>query len=123
MLTAHHLSKSFELQTLFENASFSLNPGERTGLVGPNGCGKTTLMRILAGLEPPTSGHVSRDPNLRIGYLPQGFEPDQTMSLEDIIHQHTGDASSLEQELTSAAEALARQPSNPILQTDFDDLL
>ena len=89
MLTAHRLSKSFELQVLFENVSFSLNPAERTGLVGPNGCGKTTLMRILAGLEPPSSGHVSRDRSLRIGYLPQGFEPDPILTLEQTIQQHT----------------------------------
>jgi ATPase subunit of ABC transporter with duplicated ATPase domains len=71
MLTVHHLSKSYELQTLFENVSFSLNPGERIGLVGPNGCGKTTLLRILAGEESASSGTLSRDPRLRIGYLPQ----------------------------------------------------
>jgi ATPase subunit of ABC transporter with duplicated ATPase domains len=90
MLTAHHLSKAFEVQTLFENVSFSLNPGERTGLVGPNGCGKTTLMRILAGVELPTSGYVSHDSHLCIGYLPQGFEPDPRLTLSQIIHQHAG---------------------------------
>ncbi len=123
MLTAHHLSKSFNLQTLFENASFSLNPGERVGLVGPNGCGKTTLMRILAGIEPPSSGHVSRDPQLRVGYLPQGFEPDPSMTLAEIIHHHTGDVNDLEQELAIAAQALARQPSNIELQAHYDELL
>ena len=123
MLTAHHLSKFFDLQTLFENVSFSLNPGERIGLVGPNGCGKTTLIRILAGIEPPSSGHVSRDPQLRIGYLPQGFEPDPSMTLAEIIHHHTGDVNDLEQELAIAAQALARAPSNTELQSHYDELL
>src|SRR5512137_414443 len=90
MLTAHHLSKSYELQILFENVSFSLNPGERTGLVGPNGSGKTTLMRLLAGLDTPTSGSVSRDPLLRIGYMPQGFEPDPALTLQEAIRLHGG---------------------------------
>ncbi len=121
MLTAHHLSKSFELQTFFENVSFSLNPGERTGLVGPNGCGKTTLMRILAGIEPPSRGHVSHDPQLRIGYLPQGFEPDPSITLAEIIDHHIGDVNTLELEL-SAAE-LAKQPLEPGLQAHYDDLL
>jgi len=123
MLTAHRLNKSFELQILFENASFNLNPGERTGLVGPNGCGKTTLMRILAGLELPSSGHVSRDPHLRIGYLPQGFEPDPKLTLEEIISQHTGNITALEDELSKVAEALAHAPSNQSLQAHYDDLL
>lgn len=123
MLTAHHLSKSFELNTLFENVSFSLNAGQRTGLVGPNGCGKTTLVRILAGLEPPTSGHVSRDPDLRIGYLPQGFEPEASMTLEEIVNHHTGNISGLETELAATAEALARKTSDRFLQGKYDELI
>jgi ATP-binding cassette subfamily F protein 3 len=123
MLTAHRLSKSFELQTLFENVSFSLNPGERTGLVGPNGCGKTTLIRILAGLESPSRGHVNRDLHLRIGYLPQGFEPDPVLSLDQIIRQHTGNIAALEDELAAIAQALAYLPSNPDLQSQYDELL
>lgn len=123
MLTAHHLSKSFELQTLFEDVSFSLNPGERKGLVGPNGCGKTTLMRILAGLEPATSGYVSRDPRLCIGYLPQGFAPEPSLTLDEIINQHTGDINALESELAAIAETLTRHPSDTTLQGRYDDLL
>jgi ATP-binding cassette subfamily F protein 3 len=123
MLTAHHLSKAFELQTLFENVSFSLIPGQRTGLVGPNGCGKTTLMRILAGIEPPTSGYISHDPHLRIGYLPQGFEPDPALTISEIIHHHTTDVNELEKELCAAAAALANQPDQPGLQARYDELL
>ncbi len=123
MLTAHRLSKTFELQILFENASFSLNPGKRTGLVGPNGCGKTTLMRILAGLEPPSNGVVSRDPRLRIGYLPQGFELDPNLTLNEIISWHSGDINVLEGELAAIAQALTHQPSDLSLQAKYDDSL
>jgi ATP-binding cassette subfamily F protein 3 len=123
MLTAHHLSKSFELNILFENASFSLNPGERTGLVGANGCGKTTLMRILAGLEPASSGSVSRDAELRIGYLPQGFEPNPNLALQEIISQHTHDIDRVEDELAKIATKLAGDPSNQSIQARYDELL
>src|SRR4030065_2608161 len=116
MLTAYHLKKIFDLTVLFEDVSFNLNPGARTGLVGPNGCGKTTLMRILAGLEPPSSGHISRDPHLRIGYLPQGFEPDPTLTLEEIVSQQTGDMTALANELSTIAQALTQQPSDRALQ-------
>jgi ATP-binding cassette subfamily F protein 3 len=123
MLTAHCLSKSFELLTLFENVSFSINPGEQTGLVGVNGCGKTTLMRILAGLEPASSGYVSRDPHLRVGYLPQGFEPDPELTLHEIIHCQTEDNARLEEELARSADALARQPTDQAMQAHYDELL
>ena len=123
MLTAHYLSKSFELQTLFENISFSLNPGMRTGLVGPNGCGKTTLMRILMGIEEPTSGHVSHDPHLRIGYLPQGFEPDPSLTLEEIINRQAWDIPKLEVELAFVSEALVKRPFDLALQDHYDELL
>jgi ATP-binding cassette, subfamily F, member 3 len=123
MLTAHHLSKSFELKTLFENAFFNLNPGERTGLVGANACGKTTLLRILAGLEPASSGSVSRDPRLRIGYLPQGFEPDPGLTLHEIISHHTHDINEVQEELAKAAMNLAQDPANQLIQARYDELL
>lgn len=123
MLTVHHLNKSFDIQVLFENVSFSINPGERAGLVGPNGCGKTTLLRILAGLEPASGGHISRPADLRIGYLPQGFEPEPAMTVGAIIGRAAGSAEDLEAELVSAALRLAQQPGDIELQTHYDELL
>jgi ATP-binding cassette subfamily F protein 3 len=128
MLTVHHLSKSFDLQPLFENLSFSLSPGDRVGLIGPNGCGKTTLLRILAGELSADAGHVSRDPSLRIGYLPQGFEPDPSVPVDEIIRRAEnggmlGAGISLEGALAEAAAALVQTPADRALQARYDELL
>lgn len=123
MLTVHHLKKSYNLQLLFENISFSLNPGEHVGLIGPNGCGKTTLLRILAGEEEPDNGHITRRPNLRIGYLPQQFELDPDQSLGELIGCAVGSIEALETDLASTALELARRPADTTLQNHYDDLL
>ncbi len=81
LLSVHDLSKSFGPVDLFAGVSFSISRGARLALVGPNGIGKTTLLRILLGLEDPSGGTVTRAKNLRIGYLPQeaGFEMEGTV--------------------------------------------
>ena len=123
MLTVSDLSKSFNLQTLFEKITFSLNPGERVGLIGPNGCGKTTLLRILAGREEPTSGSVHHPSDLRVGYLPQGFELDGGLSIRQVIGTAVGDPAALEGELAAAAQALAQNPQDTCLSNRYDELL
>jgi ATP-binding cassette subfamily F protein 3 len=71
VLTVNNLSKSYGKQTLFEGASFQVGPGERVGLVGRNGTGKTTLFRILLGEEEPDEGSVIVPAGYRIGHLAQ----------------------------------------------------
>jgi ATP-binding cassette subfamily F protein 3 len=71
LFTAKGLSKHFGAQDIFENISLQIAHGERTALVGPNGVGKTTLLRILAGLEVASAGQMYRARGLRVGYLPQ----------------------------------------------------
>jgi ATP-binding cassette subfamily F protein 3 len=71
ILTARGLSKHFGAQDIFDDVSLEITHGERTALVGPNGVGKTTLLRILGGLEAASNGQVYRAKGLRVGYLPQ----------------------------------------------------
>ncbi|PIU90523.1 MAG: hypothetical protein COS63_03120, partial [Anaerolineae bacterium CG06_land_8_20_14_3_00_57_67] len=74
LITATNLSKSFGPNDIFSGLSFAVPHGARMALVGPNGVGKTTLLRILVGVEEASGGTVSRAKNLRTGYLPQEAE-------------------------------------------------
>ena len=130
MLTVHQLAKSFALKTLFDNVTFSLNAGERVALVGPNGCGKTTLLRILAGLETADSGTITRKPSLRVGYLAQGFsdqpenfEVSGEMPVKEIIGRAAGDPRFLETDLAEVTLQLAKKPQDGRLQSRYDALL
>ena len=67
MVQADELSKSYGKQVLFERVSFKINRKERVGVVGRNGHGKTTLFRLIAGLEDPDGGTISAPRNYRIG--------------------------------------------------------
>ena len=119
MLTAHQLSKSFELNKILSDVSFSVNAGERVGLIGPNGCGKTTLLRIITGAETADSGHVSFTPsNLRVGYLTQGFEPIPGMRVKTLIQEAAGDPEILEAELVRLSAELATNPEQFEVQMD-----
>lgn len=74
MIAIENLSKGYATQTLFENASFFINERERIGLVGRNGHGKSTLFRILAGLEESDSGTIRFPKGYRLGYLSQHLD-------------------------------------------------
>ena len=124
MLTAHHIHKTYGIQPILQDISFSISNGERTGLIGPNGCGKTTLMRILAGLVQPDSGTiVSTRPNLRIGYLAQGIEFEHDVTLQTALSLNPVSQAELESELVSLASDLSSNPNDSHLQTKYDSTL
>ncbi len=91
MLTANELALAFGHQPLLESVTLSVAPGEKVGLVGRNGCGKTSLLRILAGHQEADSGIVSRRRGLRIGYLPQEFELDTNRTVGQNIEAGAAD--------------------------------
>jgi ATP-binding cassette subfamily F protein 3 len=81
VVVAERISKPYEPYDIFWDVSCSVARGDRIALVGRNGTGKTTLLNILAGLDAPTGGRVTRSRGLRIGFLPQGasLEGDGTL--------------------------------------------
>ena len=83
LITATSLSKSFGAEDIFRGLSFSVPQGARLAVVGPNGCGKTTLLRILVGEDEASSGTVARARSARIGYLPQEADFQMEGSLWD----------------------------------------
>lgn len=124
MLSVHHIYKTYGIQPILEDISCSVSNNERVGLIGPNGCGKTTLMRILAGMEQPDSGMVtSTRPNLRIGYLAQGMELEPGQTLQTTLGLAPVSQAELETEIASLASALAADPNNSHIQARYDSTL
>ena len=81
MISVDNLSVSFGGWTLFDQISFLINPKDRIGLVGKNGAGKTTILKLIAGLQQPTSGAVTINADCTIGYLPQQMQVADTTTL------------------------------------------
>src|ERR1700694_4126456 len=82
LLSGSALRRSFGARVLFESLSFSLSEGDRTGLIGPNGSGKTSLLEILAGNEVPDAGYRALRKQTKLAYVPQDslFGPDDTVA-------------------------------------------
>jgi ABC transport system ATP-binding/permease protein len=86
LLSAEKISKNYGVKVLFSDLTFGIAEGEKIGLIGINGTGKSTLLKILVGLEHPDQGQVTYATNVRIGYLSQNpsFHEDSTV-LEEVI--------------------------------------
>ena len=91
LVTIEHLTKSYTERLLFDDTDFSINEGEKIGLIGINGTGKSTLLKIVAGVEEPDSGTVVRGRNLDMRYLPQNpqFVAGDTI-IEAILRDNEG---------------------------------
>lgn len=94
LFSANELRLAYGHQTLLDGVTVAISAGEKVGLVGRNGCGKTSLLKILANENQADSGETSARRGLRIGYLPQEFELDPVLSVYDNIAAGAADVAS-----------------------------
>ena len=129
LIAAADLAKSFGAVDIFTGVSLSVPRGARIAVVGPNGIGKTTLLRVLVGLDEATSGTIQRARGLRIGYLPQeaGLEGRHTLweecllSLQDLLVMET-ELGRMEQAMSDPRQAGEVLERYGILQHEFERL-
>ena len=106
VITASNLSKSFGPDDIFEGISFSIPRQARISIVGPNGVGKTTLLKILLGEDVPNSGSVQYTKDLTIGYLPQEATLDEQGTLWEMGMNAFSDLIAMQAELEACMEAM-----------------
>lgn len=90
LINLEKVSKSFGLQTLLNGVSLGVQSGDRIGIVGVNGGGKTTLLELLTGIEPPDEGRVSHNSDLRMAVVTQRFELDDALTISQVIIEPLG---------------------------------
>jgi len=85
IVNIEEVSKAFDINPLLEKVSLGVSEGERIGIVGRNGCGKSTLMKIIAAIEPADSGRVTKSNSVNIGLLSQVDKEDPTATVGDVV--------------------------------------
>ena len=113
LLSANEIRLSYGYQTLLDGVTLAISSGEKIGMVGRNGCGKTSLLKILSGSHAADSGDIALRRSLRIGYLPQEFELDANLSVQENIAAGAADL----------VEAVRRYESGEGSESELADLL
>jgi ATP-binding cassette subfamily F protein uup len=88
LLSAEHISKNYGTKQLLEDVSLYMEEGEKIGIIGVNGTGKSTFLKILAGAETPAEGKLSRDPNVQLSYLPQNPVMEESATVLEQVFLH-----------------------------------
>jgi len=119
IVSATKLSKSYEPEIIFSDISFSIPNRGRIALVGPNGIGKTTLLRILAGVEAPSSGSYHYSKGTKFGYLPQEAKFERDHSLWDECMYAISDLLNQEKKLAELENKISENPKDENLLTQY----
>lgn len=113
MISINQLTVEFGGFRLFENITYNINPKDRLGLAGKNGAGKSTMLKIIAGIQQPTSGVVSMPKGYKIGYLPQHMNHENKRTVFE-------EAEMAFVELKSLQSEIAKMNDELVLRTDYE---
>lgn len=113
LLSANEIRLSYGYQNLLDGVTLAVAAGEKVGLVGRNGCGKSSLLKILTRQQQADSGEISVRRSLRVGYLPQDFEMDGALTVMETIEQGAADL----------IQAMQRYENGDGSETELADLL
>ena len=131
-LQVNNLSKSFSVRTLFSGVTFSVNPGECVALVGNNGSGKSTMMRIILGEESSDSGNITTPKNCKIGYLPQEIflsenqkweTEKETLTLWELVTQAFDGLKAIKERIESLEAKISEGNLDEKLHEDYEKLI
>lgn len=114
LISAEHLSINFGSRQLLDDVNFYLNEGDKTGIIGINGTGKSTFLKVLAGITEPDGGTVSRNPNVQVGILPQNPVMDNGATVLEQVFLH------YPEEFRTLNEYEAKSMLNRLEISDFD---
>lgn len=94
---------------LFQNISIQINKGDKIGLVGKNGAGKSTMMRLISGVDTPSEGKIHKPKDTKIGFLTQDIKIDTKLSVFDYLDQSNNTLLVLREEINSINHQLDRK--------------
>ena len=109
MISIEHLTVEFSARPLFTDINYVINRRDRIALTGKNGAGKSTMLKIIAGLQTPTSGAVNKPKDITIGYLPQVMKPADTTTLKEEAEKAFVTATNIEVEIDTLTRELGER--------------
>ena len=112
LITLENISKSYSEKILVDNISLGINEGEKIGIIGVNGTGKSTFLKIIAGIEEPDAGTVTKGNRVRIEYLSQSPDYDENATVIEQVFRGNSEEMSLLRQYEEVLEEINKEPSN-----------
>lgn len=122
LINIEDISKSYGEKVLLNNISLGINEGDKVGLIGINGTGKSTLLKIIAGFETFDNGKITKTNGLKIEYLPQNVDFEEDITVLEQVFKGNSPLMKLIMDYENALQAISKKPEDEILQKKLMDL-